>query len=115
MDKKIDLVHPYLGAEVARREFGVDDEEILEAIRCHTTGKPDMSLLEKIVFVADFIEPNRKKIDNLEKIRELAFKDLDLTVKLILENTIEFVKKSGKVLHPRSIEALEFYSNLKEE
>ncbi|MBQ2753068.1 MAG: bis(5'-nucleosyl)-tetraphosphatase (symmetrical) YqeK [Firmicutes bacterium] len=109
MDKKIDLVHSFLGAEVARREFGVEDEEILDAIRYHTTGKAKMSLLAKIVFTADFIEPNRKKIENLEMIREVSFEDLDKAVKLILINTIEFVKDSGKVLHPLSLEALEYY------
>lgn len=109
MDKKIDLVHPFLGAEVARREFGVDDEEVLNAIKYHTTGRLDMTLLEKIVFVADFIEPNRKKIDNLEEIRKVAFEDINKAVKMILENTIEFVRKSGKVLHPLSLEALEYY------
>ena len=110
MDKKIDLVHPFLGAEVARREFGVEDEEILNAIKYHTTGRPNMTMLEKIVFVADFIEPNRKKIDNLEEIRKVAYEDIDKAVKMILENTIEFVRKSGKVLHPLSLEALEYYS-----
>lgn len=115
MDKKIDLVHAPLGAEVARREFGVTDEEILDAIRFHTTGKPDMSLLTKIVFVADFIEPNRKKIENLDEIRRIAFEDLDKAVAYILKNTIDFVEKSGKVLHPLSLEALRFYEKAKEE
>ena len=110
MDKKIDLVHPFLGAEVAKREFGVEDEEVLNAIKYHTTGRPNMTMLEKIVFVADFIEPNRKKIDNLEEIRKVAYEDIDKAVKMILENTIEFVRKSGKVLHPLSLEALEYYS-----
>jgi len=109
MDKKIDLVHSFLGAEVAKRDFGVEDEEILDAIRYHTTGKPEMSLLAKIIFTADFIEPNRKKIDNLEMIREVSFEDIDRAVKLILMNTIEFIRQSEKVFHPLSLEALEYY------
>lgn len=113
MKKQIDLVHPFLGAEVARREYKVEDTEILEAIKWHTTGKPNMSVLEKIVFIADYIEPNRENFDGLEKARELAYKDLDEAMKYILENTIEYVKERGKMLHPYSLEALEYYRNIR--
>ena len=83
MKKQIDLTHPFLGAEVAKREYGVEDEEILEAIRWHTTGKPDMTVLDKIIFIADYIEPNRKKFDGLETARKLAYEDLDKAMKYI--------------------------------
>ena len=72
MEKQTDLIHPFLGAEVARREYQVTDEDILNAIRYHTTGRAGMSLLEKIIFIADYIEPNREKFDGLEEARRLA-------------------------------------------
>lgn len=71
------LLHGKAGACLARNKFGVEDEDVLDAIRYHTTGRPAMTLLEKIVFVADYIEPNRKKADNLTELRHLAFEDLD--------------------------------------
>ena len=110
MKKQIDLTHPFLGAEVAKREYGVEDEEILEAIRWHTTGKPDMTVLDKIIFIADYIEPNRKKFDGLETARKLTYEDLDKAMKYILESTIEYVKERNRNLHPYSIKALEYYS-----
>lgn len=112
MKKQIDLVHPFLGAEVARREYGVEDEEILEAIRWHTTGKADMTVLDKIIFIADYIEPNRESFDGLEEARRLAYEDLDKAMKYILESTIEYVKARKRHLHPYSLEALEYYSKM---
>lgn len=112
MKKQVDLTHPFLGAEVAKREYGVKDDEILEAIKWHTTGKKDMSVLEKIIFIADYIEPNRESFDGLDKARELAYKDLDEAMAYILESTIEYVKERGRALHPYSVEALEYYKNL---
>lgn len=111
MERQTDLIHPFLGAEVARREYQVEDEEILNAIRYHTTGRADMSLLEKIIFIADYIEPNREKFDGLEEARRLAYLDLDMAMKYILEETIAFVKERGRLLHPLSVEALEYYKN----
>ena len=101
-----------LGAEVARREYGVEDEEILEAIRWHTTGKADMTVLDKIIFIADYIEPNRESFDGLEEARRLAYEDLDKAMKYILESTIEYVKARKRHLHPYSLEALEYYSKM---
>ncbi len=109
MNKQADLIHPFLGAEVAKREYQVMDEDVLNAIRYHTTGRKEMSLLEKIVFVADYIEPNREKFGGLEEARRLAYLDLDKAMKYILENTIEYVRARGRLLHPLSVEALEYY------
>ena len=111
MVKQTDLIHPFLGAEVARREYQVTDEDILNAIRYHTTGRAGMSLLEKIIFIADYIEPNREKFDGLEEARRLAYLDLDMAMKYILESTIAFVKERGRLLHPLSLEALEYYKH----
>ncbi len=111
MERQTDLIHPFLGAEVARREYLVTDEEILDAIRYHTTGRADMSLLEKIIFIADYIEPNREKFEGLEEARRLAYLDLDMAMRYILEETIAFVKQRDRLLHPLSLEALEYYKN----
>ncbi len=109
MEKQTDLIHPFLGAEVAKREYLVEDKEILNAIRYHTTGRANMTLLEKIIFIADYIEPNREKFDGLEEARRLAYIDLDMAMKCILEQTIAFVEERGRLLHPLSLEALEYY------
>lgn len=111
MKQNKDLIHPFLGAEVAKREYQVDDEEILEAIRYHTTGKKQMSLLDKIIFTADYIEPGRQPFDELEEARRLAYLDLDMAVKYILQETIAYVKMRNKTLHPLSMQALEYYKN----
>ena len=114
MKKQLGLIHPFLGAEVAKREYGVEDEDIIGAIRWHTTGKPEMTVLEKIVFIADYIEPNRKPFDGLEKARKLAYEDLDKAMAYILESTIEYVKERNRALHPYSVEALEYYKRITE-
>ena len=76
----------------AEHKYDVTDPAILSAIRFHTTGKPDMSLLEKILYVADYIEPRRFKAPNLDKIRGLAFRDLDEAVYEIMSDTLEYLK-----------------------
>lgn len=104
------LIHAPLGAAYAKNKYGVEDEEILEAIKWHTTGKPDMSVLEKIVFIADYMEPNRKKLLGLDEIRKVAFDDLDLCMKLILENTIQHLKNKEMNINANSVEALKYYT-----
>ena len=97
---KIEAENPYLlhgkvGAYIARKEFDILDEDILNAITCHTTGRPAMSLLEKIIFVADYIEPSRRPIPELNLIRQLAFTDIDQAVIKILENTLKYLNEKG--------------------
>ncbi len=111
MQKQPDLIHPFLGAEVAKREYQIQDEDILNAIRYHTTGRAGMSKLEKIVFIADYIEPGREPFRGLEEARRLAYLDLDMAMKYILEETIQYVKERGRLLHPLSQEALDYYKN----
>ena len=105
------LLHGKAGACLAKDKFGIEDESILNAIRYHTTGRPD-NLLEKIVFVADYIEPNRRKADNLAELRRLAFEDLDETVLLILEQTLDYLKKTGKEIDRHTIMTRDFYKKL---
>ncbi len=90
-EKNPDMLHAKLGAFYARYKYDVTDQEILDAICYHTTGRPNMSLLEKIIFVADFIEPNRKMLPEMEQIRKEAFSDLDQSVIHILKNTLDYL------------------------
>lgn len=90
------LLHAKAGACLAEEKYEIrNNPEIVNAIRYHTTGREDMSLLEKIVFVADYIEPGRRHAPNLPEIRRLAFEDLDTAVLQILEETLDHLKKSG--------------------
>ena len=115
MDQAIDLCHGPLGAEVARREYGVTDEEVLNAIRYHTTGRPEMTKLEQIIFIADYIEPNRNPFVGLEEGRVLAYEALNLAMERILKDTIAYVKQRQRPLHPLSVEAYEYYQKKNKE
>ncbi len=106
-----DLTHPFLGAEVAKDMFGVTDEEVLGAIRYHTTGRENMTKLEKIVYLADFFEPSRQYFDGINEIKLLAYKDLDAAVAYSLNNTIEYNQKKKRLIHPLSLRALEYYKD----
>ena len=88
------LLHAKTGAAVARERFGVRDA-VYEAIRWHTTGKPDMTLLEKIIYLADYIEPTRD-FPGVDTLRELAYEDLDRALLLGLQMTIEEVRSHGE-------------------
>ena len=89
------LLHGKVGAYIAKSKFGIIDDDILQAITWHTTGRPNMSLLEKIVFIADYIEPMRKPIPELDLIRQLAFEDIDKAMEKILSNTLMFLEEKG--------------------
>lgn len=106
------LLHAKVGAYIARKDYGVKDTEILDAIVCHTTGKAGMTLLDKIVYIADFIEPHRNAAPNLEAIRALAFQDIDRAMYVILESSLEYLKKKGKEIDPMTQVSYEYYKNL---
>ncbi len=106
-------LHALTGSLVAERIFG-ESSQVVEAIRHHTTGKADMSLLEKIIYVADYMEPNRD-FPGVEKLRELAFTDMDEALKLGLEMTVTMLREQGREISPESMEALAYlYCNGKE-
>lgn len=88
------LLHGRVGAYLARTKYGIKDEEILGAIEWHTTGRPGMTLLEKIVFTADYIEPGRNQAPNLEMLRQLSFTELNQAVCMILEQTLDYLKST---------------------
>lgn len=102
-------LHPFVGAELVRREFGIADDEVLNAIRYHTTGRPGMTDVEKVVYVADKIEENTRNPLYTQKITVLMnFRDkstLDKAVLYILESTMTFLIEKHQVIHPRTLEA----------
>ena len=93
-EKNPDMLHAKLGAYYARYKYDVTEQKVLDAITYHTTGRPNMSLLEKIIFVADYIEPNRKLIKDMEEIRKEAFEDIDKCVIHILKNTLDYLSET---------------------
>lgn len=105
------LLHAKLGAYLAKAKYRVGDTEILSAIACHTTGKPDMTRLEQILYIADYIEPGRNKAPNLPEIRKLAFQDLDECMYRILQDTVEYLKENPKTMDVTTEEAYLYYSN----
>ncbi|MBQ7945073.1 MAG: bis(5'-nucleosyl)-tetraphosphatase (symmetrical) YqeK [Lachnospiraceae bacterium] len=108
------LLHGKVGAHIARNEFEIEDEDILNAIIWHTTGRPGMSLLEKIVFIADYIEPSRKPLPEMDEIRQLAFIDIDAALVKILANTLNYLEKKNEPLDPMTQETYDYYIASKE-
>lgn len=98
------LLHGLVGAVIAREVMGIQDEDIINAICYHTTGRKNMSILEKIIFVADYTEPLRK-FEGVEQLRSLSMKDLDEAVIQSLENTIKHVINQKQLLHIDTIDA----------
>ncbi|MDJ0661330.1 MAG: bis(5'-nucleosyl)-tetraphosphatase (symmetrical) YqeK [Crocosphaera sp.] len=97
------LLHADVSAIVARDTFGVTDEDILDAIRNHTLGHPEMSDLSCIVFIADALEPNRGNTPELEKMRQVSWKNLYKSVQKTSEYSLQYLIKNNKTIHPRAI------------
>ncbi len=108
------VIHAKNGAWLAQHKFGIEDDEILEAIRCHTTGKPGMGLLDKILYIADYIEPRRYKAADLPRIRQLAYQDLDQGLNEILDGTQTYLEGRECVSNPLSRQTFEYYQSQKE-
>ena len=102
-------LHPFVGAEMVREEFACFDEDILNAIRYHTTARVGMSQVEKLVYIADKIEGNtRNPLYSQKMTAFLDYKDplsLDLTMLYILDSTIQFLMSKHQVIHPRTVDA----------
>lgn len=103
------LIHAKLGAYLARKKYKVEDEEILSAIRCHTTGKEAMTALEQILFIADYIEPTRSTAPHLERLRRLAFQDLDQCTYEILRDTLTYLRQSPQKIDETTERAYGYY------
>lgn len=104
------LAHSKVGAAILEHEFGVTDEEILDAVRYHTTARKDMSLLEELIFVADVVEDNRTYSD-LDYYQDLAYRDLDRACLEILEYTIGSLTSKGKAIDKDTLEARDWVLN----
>lgn len=98
------VLHSFLGAEVAKKVYNIYDRDVLKAIEYHTTGRPDMSDLEKIIFIADAIEPARD-FEGIEKIRKLAFENLNKAMLNLLDSNIIFLIGKKALINPLSFEA----------
>ena len=105
-------LHALTGSLVAERIFG-ENEAVVSAIRNHTTGKADMILLEKIIYVADYMEPNRS-FPGVEKLRQLAYIDLDGALQMGLEMTLDLLREQGREISGASVDALAWLIKQKE-
>lgn len=108
------LLHAKLGAFLAETEYGVRDPLILHAIKVHTTGEPDMNGLDKIIYIADYIEPGRNKAFGLEYVRTLAFRNMNACMAQILHDTLVYLKEQGGCTDPTTQLTYEFYKQYKE-
>ena len=108
-DKKSpEVVHSKLGEYLAHYKYNILDKDILNAIRYHTTGRPEMSLLEKIIYISDYIEPKRD-FPGVIKVRKESNKDLDKSILTALENTIQYLKHKNQYIHKDTIDAYNYY------
>lgn len=112
--KNPELLHAKLGAYFAEHKYGVKDSEILSAITWHTTGRPAMTMLDKIVYIADYIEPNRNQAPNLPIVRDLAFKDIDLCLLTILQDSLDYLNTKKAAIDPMTKETYDYYVNFVE-
>ena len=115
---QINMLDKYVWSEAAnqiahwREKYGVKDQEILDAITYHTTGRPEMTMMDKIIFVADYIEPNRKIIFELPEIRKEAFTDIDVCIVHILKNTLEYLDGKTDVIDDMTEKTYDYYKNI---
>lgn len=99
-----ELVHGPLGSYIAEWEYNISDKEILDSIYYHTTGRENMTLLDKIIYISDYIEPSRK-FPGVDHIRSMAYENLDMSLLMAMDNTIEFLLNRKKLIHLNTIKA----------
>ncbi|MEC0707591.1 bis(5'-nucleosyl)-tetraphosphatase (symmetrical) YqeK [Bacillus haynesii] len=102
LDFHHELWHAPAGAALVKTEVGITDEDILSAIRFHTSGRPNMTLLEKVIYVADYIEPGRR-FPGVEEVRTLAEEDLDSALIQALKNTIIFLISKNQAVYLETV------------
>lgn len=107
MKSSIELIHGPLGAMIAREDYNIKDIEILDSIYYHTTGRENMTLLDKIIFIADYIEPGRI-FPEVDKVRQLAFIDLDKSIILAMDNTIKYLIDKNSLIHLDTVKGRNF-------
>lgn len=104
MEESPQLLHGVTASILGKDMMGIEDDDLLSAVRYHTTGKRNMTTLEKIIYIADYIEPNRD-FPGVDEIRKITFENLDEGVLKGLSNSIIYVVKNGNMIHPLSLEA----------
>lgn len=107
------LLHGYLGRIVAKEKYGIKDDEILDAIEHHTMGRPAMGLVEKIIFLADYIEPHRF-FAGVEELRVIAYKKPDYAVVVAIDGTIRKIISKGEMIHPKILDTRNYYISIQE-
>lgn len=112
------LLHAKAGSVLAKEEYGITDEDILNAISYHTTGRPQMSPLEKVIYIADYIEPGRRHVkrtssepnnDRLTQVRQMSYRDLDEALCGILGDSLDYLKEKGGNVDPMTQKTYEYY------
>mgnify|MGYP002510388733 FL=1 len=113
------LLHAKAGSCLARKKYGITDEEILQAISYHTTGRPHMSPLEKVIYIADYIEPGRERakrsyadVQSLQEVRKTAYQDLDRTLCRILSDTLDYLSRKGGKIDSMTRDTYEYYCQI---
>lgn len=107
-EHNIELLHGPVGAKIAEIEYKIKDIEILDSIRYHTTARENMTILDKIIYISDYIEPKRN-FAGVEKVRQLTFEDIDIGISLALDNTIKFLIEMDRVIHLDTIKARNYF------
>ena len=103
------LLHSKLGAYLAESKYGIEDKEVSDAICYHTTGRPNMTLLDKIIYIADYIEPNRFQAPNLEDARRMAFVDIDACLYMILKDSLSYLETKNEAIDPMTEKTFHYY------
>ena len=103
------LLHAKLGAALAARKYKVKDRDIIKAIASHTTGRPQMSLLEKIIYIADYIEPGRTELPNMAGVRGLAFQNIDACLYRILKDSLIYLSTREIPIDPMTQKTYDYY------
>lgn len=103
------LLHAKVGAEMSKRKFDIEDPEIYQAIFYHTTGHPNMTLLDKIIYIADYMEPHRDEAPNLDLVRKQVFVDIDTALFTILKDSVDYLGSSDKPVDPMTMQTYLYY------
>lgn len=102
--KNPELIHAELGSKISEQRYGIRDREILNAIKYHTTGRENMSLLEKIIYIADAIEPGRD-YPGVDKLRQLAYTNIDKALIMSMGNTIKYLVEKNQLIDLDTVKA----------
>jgi len=103
--KQPKILHGPIGAEMVKEEFKIFDEDILNSIRYHTTGRKNMSMLEKIIYLSDYLEEGRDHGYHLIHLRKLVFNDINKTLLIVIDKTLKYLIDNNKIIQRNSIEA----------